>query len=202
MFFHLISSDYKDETTSLKLKAVDYCLWPQSYHPTILVKRTINQYTYLHHKPLYKHTITIFPQYWRCSDALLLSLHLSSSSCTASSIGKVCLLRSYTNTKSLTYSIIHWLYFPLTHSVNYTECERHNRIVLFAFRSKFVQSSIEILVGAVPRSTVTHWSLSTKISSILSFHRSKLFPLNFLSLFLNFLPFLFTTKNDIANLPL
>jgi hypothetical protein len=42
MFFHLISSNIKDETTSLKLKVVSFYLWPQQDYSMSLVKSTIN----------------------------------------------------------------------------------------------------------------------------------------------------------------
>jgi len=54
-----------------------------------------------------------------------------------------------------------------------TESKRHNRIVLFSY------SYVDIHVGVVRGSIVTHWSLSTNRSSIVSFHSWKLFPLNF-----------------------
>jgi hypothetical protein len=58
-------------------------------------------------------------------------------------------------------------------------------------------------VGCVPRSTAFHCSLSTRRSSILSFHRSKFLPLNFSISILDELSIPFTLlKYPLQNLPL
>jgi hypothetical protein len=111
---------------------------------------------------------------------------------------------------------------------NNTGYARKSQIVLLALLSNFSQSSFDILVGCVlvvcvlldcvpvecvpvdcapvgcvPGSKMIHYSLSTRRSSILSFHSSKFLPLNFsISILEEIVIPLSTLKSPLQNLPL
>ena len=91
------------------------------------------------------------------------------------------------------------LYSPDT--FNNTESNNHNRIVLLTPLYNLSQSSYDIPMGFVPRSTSIHWSCSTRRASILSFHSSKFWPLNFLISILKLLTILFQCTNQHCKSP-
>lgn len=62
---------------------------------------------------------------------------------------------------------------------NNSKSTRQSKIVLRYFLSRFSWSSFDVPVDMVLSLTSIHYSWSTKISSILSFHNSKLCPSNF-----------------------
>ena len=68
-----------------------------------------------------------------------------------------------------------------SHTLSNTKSTRQIKIVIWDFLSNFFQFSSNVPVGLVLGSIVICYSRSTKRSSILSFHNSKLWPLNFLT---------------------
>ena len=165
MFFHLISIENKDETSSSKLKVVALLLMATPIHLSsleILISIDKNWVTTL---------LKVFKCYVTKSPSFILWLY------------------NFFHRNNFFTKDLDWYKIPnLFHkslvidspdTFSNIESERHNQILLFAFRSNFFQSSIEVHVGAVLVSTMIHWSLSTNRSSILSFHSSKKFPLNF-----------------------
>ena len=79
---------------------------------------------------------------------------------------------------------------------NTMESDKHNRIALLSLLYNLSQSSCEVAMSSILGSTTIHCSRSTIRSSILSFHSSKFWSLNFSIWILKLLAILFQCTNQ------